>query len=225
MGRSGPAPDGGYRFADHARYLDAWFDALGLTERVTLVLHDWGSALGFHRAYRHPAQVKAVAYMEAIVQPRRWSDFPDGRDRIFRALRSDDGERLALDENAFVEVILPRSILRTLDDAEMAAYRAPFRDRGSRLPTLVWPRELPIDGEPADVVNAVRDYADWLAGSHDLPKLLVAAEPGALLTGRALAFCRTWPNQREVTVRGIHYLQEDAPAEIGQALRDFIKAL
>ena len=224
MGQSGPAPDGAYRFVDHARYLDAWFEALDLRRRLVLVLHDWGSALGFYRTFRHPAHVKAIAYMEAIVQPRRWADFPSGRAAMFRALRSDEGERLVMDENFFVETILPRSIIRTLADDDMAAYRAPFLDRLARRPTLVWARELPIDGEPPDVTEIVERYGAWLARSS-LPKLLITAEPGALLVGRAREFCRTWPNQREVSVSGIHYLQEDSPAEIGMALQEFVRGL
>ncbi|MFF4987404.1 haloalkane dehalogenase [Streptosporangium saharense] len=224
MGASGPAPDGAYRFADHARHLDAWFDAVLPEGQVTLVLHDWGSALGFHWAHRHPERVRAIAYMEAIVQPRLWADFPEGRDTLFRAMRGPEGERLILDENFFVETVLPKSVLRTLDEAEMEAYRAPFRTRESRLPTLVFPRELPIDGTPADVAETVEAYGRWLAGSQ-VPKLLISAEPGAILVGRALEFARTWPNQREVTVRGVHYVQEDSPHEIGEAVRKFVLAL
>ncbi len=221
MGRSGPAPDGGYRFADHARYLDAWFDAVGVTGDVTLVVHDWGSALGFHWAVRHPEQVKAIAYMESIVAPRQWSDFPDGRDELFRALRSPDGERLALEENFFIETVLPNSVLRQLSDKEMDAYRAPFPTPASRMPTLIFPRELPIQGEPEDVTRIVETYGRWLSESP-LPKLFIAADPGAQLVGRAARFARTWPNQQEVTVTGSHYLQEDSPAEIGAALRHFL---
>ncbi|PZS25158.1 MAG: haloalkane dehalogenase [Pseudonocardiales bacterium] len=224
MGDSGAAPDGAYRFADHARYLDAWFDAVGLHRNVTLVLHDWGSALGFHWAERHRDRVTAIAYMEAIVQPRHWRDFPEGRDALFRAMRSPDGERLVLDENFFVETVLPKSVLRTLGDEEMDAYRAPFPTPESRLPTLVFPRELPIEGTPEDVTDIVATYGAWLAGSR-LPKLLVAAEPGSLLTGRALRFARTWPDQHEITVPGIHYLQEDSPHQIGTALRAFVLSL
>jgi haloalkane dehalogenase len=224
MGASGPAPDGGYRFADHARYLDAWFDAVLPQGPVTLVLHDWGSALGFHWAHRNPERLRGVAYMEAIVQPRRWTDFPPGRDELFRAMRAAQGESLILDDNLFVETVLPKSILRTLDEREMEAYRAPFRTRESRWPTLVFPRELPIDGMPRDVVATVEAYGRWLAVS-DIPKLLISAEPGALLVGRALEFARTWPNQKEVTVPGIHYIQEDAADEIGAALRSFVGAL
>lgn len=221
MGQSGVSPKAAYRFRDHARYLDAWFEALGLTENIVLVLHDWGSALGFYRAYRHPEQIRAIAYMEALVQPRRWDDFPNGRDAMFRALRSEQGERMVLDDNFFVETVLPKSIIRTLSEPEMKAYRAPFKTREARLPTLVWPREIPIDGEPADVAEIVEQYGQWLSVSR-LPKLLISAEPGALLTGRALAFCRTWPNQQEVSVKGIHYIQEDAPTDIGLALQAFV---
>jgi len=221
MGQSGKAPTASYRFVDHARYLDAWFDALGLTQNVVLVLHDWGSALGFYRAYRHPEQIRAIAYMEAIVQPRKWDDFPHGRDALFRSLRSQQGEQMVLNDNFFVETVLPKSILRTLSEQEMDAYRTPFKTTEARLPTLIWPRELPIDGAPADVAEIVELYGECLSRSS-VPKLLIAAEPGALLTGRALEFCRTWPNQQEVSVKGIHYIQEDSPTEIGTALQDFV---
>jgi haloalkane dehalogenase len=224
MGQSGKSPDSAYWFMDHARYLDAWFEKLKLTRNVVLVLHDWGSALGFHRASRFSDQMQAIAYMEAIVQPRRWDDFPHGRDAMFRALRSDEGEQMVLDENFFVEVVLPKSIVRKLTEEEMNAYREPFKEREARLPTLVWPRELPIDGEPTDVAAIVQRYGEWLTKST-LPKLLIAAEPGALLVGRAREFCRTFPNQREVTVKGIHYVQEDSPTEIGLALRDFVRGV
>lgn len=221
MGRSAPSPGARYRFADHAAYLDAWFDALGLHRNVTLVVHDWGSALGFYRARRFSQQIRAIAYMEALVQPRHWNDFEPGRDAIFRALRSEAGEAMVRDQNFFVETVLPKSIQRPLREQEMTAYRAPFAKPNARLPTLALARELPIEGEPADVTAIVEDYGVWLAQSP-IPKLFINAEPGALTTGRARAFCRTWPNQREVSVPGIHYLQEDAPTEIGQALHDFI---
>jgi haloalkane dehalogenase len=221
MGQSAPSPRRAYRFVDHARYLDYWFEALELTHDVTLVLHDWGSALGFYRAFRHPQQIRAIAYMEAVVQPRRWSDWPSGRDRMFRAMRSSEGEHLLLDENYFVETVLPKSILRQLSAEEMASYRRPFATRESRLPTLVWPRELPIEGAPADVVRIVESYGAWLAQSR-IPKLFISAEPGSLLAGRAREFCRTWPNQRELTVKGIHFIQEDAPLDIATALKSFL---
>jgi haloalkane dehalogenase len=221
MGASSPSPSRAYRFLDHARYLDAWFDALGLTD-VTLVLHDWGSALGFYWARRHPERVRAIAYMEAIVQPRRWADVPATRAGLFRDLRSERGEQMIFDDNAFIEVLLPKLVLRRLSDAEMDAYRRPFLERESRLPMLVWPRELPIEGEPADVVAIVEDYGRWMA-ANSLPKLFVAAEPGSLLIGRAREFCRSWPNQEEVSVPGIHFIQEDSPDEIGRALAAFVR--
>lgn len=224
MGRSGKSPAQACRFVDHARYLDAWFDALDLNRNIILVLHDWGSALGFHRAFRHPDQVQAIVYMEAIVQPRRWHDFPNGRDAMFRALRSEQGEHMVLDENFFIEVVLPKSIIRKLSDEEMAAYRAPFQDREARLPTLVWSRELPIEDAPADVVKIVERYGEWLAGS-DLPKLFINADPGAQVVGRIRDFCGNWPNQRKVTVPGIHFIQEDSPDQIGAAIREFVGSL
>lgn len=223
MGASGPSPGNAYRFVDHARYLDAWFDALQLTE-VTLVLHDWGSALGFYWARRHPRRVRAIAYMEAIVQPRRWADLPPARVAYFRDLRSERGAQLIFDDNAFIEVLLPKLVLRRLTDVEMNAYRRPFLEPQARLPMLIWPRELPIEGEPADVVAIVEDYGKWLAGSS-IPKLFVAADPGSLLVGRARDFCRSWPNQREVGVKGIHFVQEDSPEEIGRALADFVRRI
>jgi haloalkane dehalogenase len=186
------------------------------------VLHDWGSALGFHWARRRPQRVRAIAYMESIVQPRRWADLPEARAQFFKDMRSAKGEHMVLDENFFVEVLLPRLILRRLSEAEMDAYRRPFADRESRLPTLVWPRELPIEGEPADVVAIVEEYGRWLAAST-IPKLFISAEPGSMLTGRARDFCRTWPNQQEVSVAGLHFLQEDSPADIGAALAAFVQ--
>ena len=225
MGDSGKAPGGSYRFADHARYLDAWFDALGLTERVVLVGHDWGSALGFDWACRHPERVKGVAYMEGIVRPMRWDEWPEQACNIFQAMRSPAGEEIVLQKNVFVERVLPASIMRTLTDEEFAVYRRPYLEPGeSRRPTLTWPRQIPLDGEPADVVEIVRRYADWLAAS-DLPKLFINAEPGIILTGAQREFCRTWPNQREVTVRGLHFIQEDSPDEVGHALADWYASL
>ena len=218
MGDSGKAPGGSYRFADHARYLDAWFDALGLTGRVVLVGHDWGSALGFDWACRHPDRVKGVAYMEGIVRPMTWDEWPEQARNIFQAMRSPAGEEMVLQKNVFVERVLPASIMRTLTDEEFAVYRRPYLEPGeSRRPTLTWPRQIPLDGEPADVVEVVQRYADWLAAS-DLPKLFINAEPGIILTGAQREFCRTWPNQREVTVRGLHFIQEDSPDEVGHAL-------
>jgi haloalkane dehalogenase len=222
MGWSGKSPTKAYRFVDHARYMDAWFEALQLTKDVTLVLHDWGAAIGFYRARRHPEEIKAIAYYEAVAHSRRWDDFPAGRDRQFRTLRSPEGERLVLDENMFVEVVLPRGILRKLTDEEMEAYRAPYRDRERRLPTLIWPREVPIEGEPADVAAIVEENGRWLAGNDQLPKLFIKGDPGTIHTGRLLDLVRAFPNQREVSVKGLHHLQDDSPKEIAEALRTFI---
>lgn len=225
MGDSGKAPDGDYRFVDHTRYLDAWFDALGLNSNVTLVGHDWGSALAFHWAHRHSARVKGIAYTEAIVGPLTWSNWPEAATRIFQGMRSDAGEDMVLEKNVFVERILPGSIIRDLCDEEMETYRRPYLEPGeSRRPTLTWPREIPIDGEPADVHEIAQAYSQWLA-STDIPKLFVNAKPGAILTGDQREFCRTWPNQREVTVRGNHFVQEDSPAEIGRAIAEWLGSI
>lgn len=223
MGRSGKAPSGSYRFVDHARYLDAWLEAMKLTREVTLVVHDWGSALGFHWARRHPDRVAGLIYMEAIVRPLTWAEWPENARKVFQGMRSPAGEDMVLQKNVFVERILPASILRKLGDEEMEAYRAPYREPGeSRRPTLTWPREIPVDGEPADVVAIVDAYATWLAQSP-VPKLFVNAEPGSILVGAQREFCRTWPNQDEVTVKGLHFIQEDSPHEIGGAIRSFVE--
>jgi haloalkane dehalogenase len=224
MGRSGKAPDGRYRLADHVRYLDAWFEGLDLS-RVTLVVHDWGSALGFHWARRHPDRVKALVYMEALVRPVTWAEWPEAARKIFQALRSPGGEDMILTKNVFVERILPASVLRGLTPEEMEHYREPFREPGEdRRPTLTWPREIPIEGQPADVAVLVQQYATWLSRAP-LPKLFVNGSPGSILVGAQREFCRTWPNQHEVTVRGSHFLQEDSPVEIGQAIARFLGGL
>src|SRR5437870_1488933 len=222
-GDSGKSSSRTYRFVDHARYLDAWFDALGLTCDVVLVVHDWGSALGFHWARRHPDRVTGVAYMEAIVRPVTWREWPETARKIFQAMRSSGGEEMVLQKNVFVERILPASVIRGLTSEEMDRYRAPYREAGeSRRPTLTWPREIPVDGEPADAVQIVREYGDWLAKSP-MPKLFVNADPGSILVGPQRDFCRSWPNQEEVTVRGSHFIQEDSPDEIGPALAAFVR--
>ena len=223
MGDSGKAPDGSYRFVDHVRYLDAWFDAVVPDGQVTLLLHDWGSALGFHWAHRHPDRVRGLVYMEAIVRPVTWDEWPESARGIFQAMRSEAGEEMILEKNVFIERILPASVLRKLTDAEMDAYRAPFLAPGEgRRPMLTWPREIPIDGEPADVDRIVLDYSEWLAGC-DIPKLFVNADPGSILVGPQRDFCRTWSNQEEITVPGIHFVQEDSPSEIGKAAAAFIR--
>lgn len=222
MGQSGKAPEGSYTIADHARYLDAWLGALDLRD-VTLVLHDWGGALGFHWARRHPERVARLAYMETIVCPLGWEDWDPGGRSIFRAMRGPGGEEIILQKNAFIERILPASVIRPLTEEEMAAYRAPFPEPGeARRPMLTFPRQLPIEGVPEDVVALVEDYGVWLSESL-VPKLFINAEPGSILVGRQREFCRSWPNQREVTVPGRHFIQEDSPREIGRAVAAFIR--
>ena len=224
MGESGKAPDGQYRFEDHARYLDAWFDAIP-TDGIVLVVHDWGSALGFHWAERYPERVAGIAYMEAVVKPVTWDEWPESARKIFKAMRSEAGEEMVLEKNVFVERILPASVLRGLTEDEMAVYRAPFAEPGeSRRPTLTWPRQIPLAGEPADVVAVVESYGRWLSQS-DTPKLFVNADPGVILTGAQREFCRAWPNQNEVTVKGLHFVQEDSPDEVGRAVARFVEAL
>ena len=219
---SGP---GSYRFIEHRRYLDALLEALGVTERVTLVTHDWGSALGFDWANRHRDAVRGLAYMEAIVQPLTWAQWPEASRRVFQGFRSESGESMILEKNVFVERVLPGSIRRELSEQEMAEYRRPFSEPGEgRRPTLTWPREIPVEGEPADVTGIVGSYAAWLRESP-VPKLFVNAEPGAILVGEQREFCRTWPNQTEVTVPGIHFIQEDSPDEIGRAIAAWFRAL
>jgi haloalkane dehalogenase len=230
MGDSDKLPDSGpgsYRFVEQRRYLDALLEMLDVRERVTLVVHDWGSALGFDWANRHRDAVKGIAYMEAIVRIQGW-DHWDGMNMrpLLQALRSTDGEKMVLQDNFFIEKILPGAILRDLSDEEMAEYRRPFAEPGEgRRPTLTWPREIPIDGDPADVSAIVAAYGEWLATS-ELPKLFLKAEPGALLAaGSNLETARSWPAQTEVTVAGVHFVQEDSPDEIGQAIAAWIGTL
>ena len=228
MGDSEKLEDSGpdrYRFVEHRRHLHALLETLGVEDRVTLVVHDWGSALGFDWARTHADAVAGIAYMEAIVRPMAWKEWPEAIRPAFEMLRSDAGDAAVLDGNFFVERMLPGSILRKIGDAERNAYGRPFAHAGEdRRPTLTWPREIPLDGHPADVAEIVGDYAEWLSTS-DVPKLFVNAEPGAILTGSNRDFARTWPNQTEVTVRGIHYVQEDAPDEIGTAIAEWRRKL
>jgi len=222
MGRSGK-PDIAYRFVEHARYLDAWFDALAL-EHVTLVGHDWGGALGFHWARRHPDRVAAVAFMETIVRPTSWSEFPEAAREIFQGFRTPEtGEQLILEQNLFVEAVLPASMLHQLTTEEMDAYREPFREPADRLPTLAWPRELPIDGEPADVVELVDSYDRWLASSEDVPKLLLTFEPGAIMSEPVVRWCQETIAALEIANagQGIHFVQEDEPEAIARIVSEW----
>jgi haloalkane dehalogenase len=215
-----------YTYAEQREYLFALLEQLGIDRDVILVVHDWGSALGFDWASQHRDQVAGIAYMEAIVAPLRWADYiVPARREAFERLRSSEGEKMVLEENFFVETQMPRGILRTLTDDEMAVYRKPFANPGEdRRPTLTLPRQLPIDGYPPDVVEIVQDYSNWLSRS-EVPKLFVNADPGALLTGRLRDFCWTWPNQTEITVAGKHFVQEDSPDRIGEALRQFVRVI
>jgi haloalkane dehalogenase len=230
MGDSDKLPDSGpgsYRFVEHRRYLDALLEALNVHERVTFVIHDWGSALGFDWANRHREAMKGIAYMEAIVVPQRWDHWDKFNMRAaLQGLRSEAGETMVLRDNFFVEQILPKAILRTLSAEEMAQYRRPFAEPGEgRRPTLTWPREIPVEGEPADVVAIVTAYDEWLATSS-VPKLFLKAEPGGILSNNAdLEFVRKLPAQTEVTVAGVHYVQEDSPHEIGQAIAGWMRTL
>jgi len=223
MGDSDKVPGLEYRFVDHRRYLDAFFDAIGVEEAVTLVVHDWGSALGFDWANRHRDAIAGIAYMEAIVRPVSWNDWPESSRRIFQAMRSSSGEQMVLEKNVFVERILPASIIRDLSDEEMGEYRRPFQNPGEdRRPTLTWPREIPFDGDPGDVAAIIDDYGRWLSTSN-VPKLFIDAVPGAILVGPQREFCRGWSNQIEVVVSGSHFIQEDSPDEIGAALGQWIE--
>ena len=214
-----------YTFMQHREYLDGALEALGVERDVTLVIHDWGSALGFDWANRHRDAVKGIAYMEGIVRPVSWDEWPEAARGVFQGFRSTAGEEMVLDKNTFVERVLPGSILRDLSEEEMAVYRRPFQNSGEdRRPTLTWPRQIPIDGEPADVARIVQAYADWLAEA-DLPKLFINADPGAILIGPQREFCRSWSNQTEVTVSGNHFIQEDSPHEIGQAIAEWRKTI
>jgi haloalkane dehalogenase len=222
-----PASEGPdrYSFEVAYQYLDGLFSALGIADQLTLVVHDWGSGLGFHWTSQHPDAVKGIAYMEAIVKPVTWEVWPESARGIFQGFRSPKGEDLVLERNMFVEGVLPSAVLRGLTEAEMAQYRAPFSTPDDRQPTLNWPRQIPIDGEPAHMVELVEDYGRWLANSDSLPKLFINAEPGSILVGPQREFCRSWPNQTEVTVKGAHFLQEDSPAEIGQAVAAWYRGL
>jgi haloalkane dehalogenase len=220
MGNSGAAADGGYRFIDQQRYLDAWFETVGLGRNVILVVHDWGSALGFSWAQRHPERVKAIIYMESIVRPfLSWDEWPEATRAFFQAQRSPAGEDLILEKNLFIEYLLP---LRNIAPEVMEVYRRHYRNPGpSRMPMLAWTRDLPIAGEPADVVEIVESYSRWLSQSP-IPKLFIDADPAGFLIGAQREFCRRWPNQQVVTVRGSHFLQEDSPEEVGEACARFV---
>lgn len=227
MGDSAKLPNSGpdsYTFVEHRRYLDALLEQLNVRERITFVVHDWGSALAFDWTYRHAHAVKGIAYMEAVVASGKWDEMSERGRAIFQKLRSPAGEQMVLEQNSFIEVNLPATIQRQLSEEEMNAYRRPFADPGEgRRPTLSWPRQLPFDGEPVDVTEIVATYGQWLSHSS-IPKLFLRADPGTM-SPSSLAACRAWPMQSEVSVRGLHYPQEDAPDEVGQALVNWVQTL
>jgi len=228
MGDSAKLPNPGpdtYRFTTHRKYLDAFIDAvIGPAQSIVLVVHDWGSALGFDWANRHRDRVSGIAYMEGIVRPiASWDEWSASATPIFQGFRSDKGETMILERNMFVERVLPGSVLRKLTEAEMTEYRRPYPTPKDRWPTLTWPRQIPIAGEPADVVQIAQAYSQWMAG-NDIPKLFVNAEPGAILIGAPRDFCRSWKNQTEVTVPGSHFIQEDSGPAIGRAVAAWMTA-
>jgi len=228
MGDSAKLPNPGpdtYRFTTHRQYLEVFIDTvIGKAESIVLVLHDWGSALGFDWANRHRDRIRGIAYMEAIVRPVAfWDEWNPQATPIFQGFRSDKGEAMILERNMFVERVLPGSVLRKLTEAEMTEYRRPFLQREDRWPTLTWPRQIPIAGEPAEVVEIAQAYAQWMAENR-IPKLFVNAEPGAILIGALREFCRGWKNQTEVTVPGSHFIQEDSGQAIGMAVAGWIRA-
>ena len=212
-----------YQFEEHYHYVNAAIESLTDGENISFVIHDWGSALGFNWCFNNPDSVKGIAYMEAIVKEMTWEDWRDEAKGIFQGFRSDAGESLVLEKNYFVERVLPGSIIRRLSDEEIEEYRRPFINPGEdRRPTLSWPREIPIEGQPANVCEIVNQYAEWMQ-TNDIPKLFINAEPGAITTGRIRDYCRSWKNQTEVTVKGVHFIQEDSPDDIGKAISTWYK--
>ncbi len=228
MGDSDPLPNSGpdrYRFVEHRHYLDGFIEELGIGDKLVMVVHDWGSALGFDWACRHEDAVRGIAYMEGVVRPVAWDEWPEASRRVFQGFRSSAGEEMILEKNIFVERVLPGSVLRDLRKEEMAVYRRPFAEPGeSRRPTLTWPRQIPVGGEPADVCEIVKTYSKWLSGC-EIPKLFINADPGAILIGAQREFCRGWKNQTETTVSGVHFIQEDSPHEIGEAVASWFSEL
>ena len=214
-----------YNYFEQRDFLFALLEKLNIGNKVVFVIHDWGSALGFDWSFQNQERVQGIAYMEGMVKPVTWAEWPENATKVFQGFRSEAGESMALDKNIFVEKVLPSSIMRELSDEEMNEYRRPFLNAGEdRRPTLSWPRQIPIEGEPQEVVEVVENYSNWLSSS-DLPKLFINADPGSILTGKQREFCRSWPNQEEVTVKGTHFIQEDSPDEIGKAVSNFVSKL
>ena len=214
-----------YSYFEHRDFLFALLEELNIGNKVVFVIHDWGSALGFDWSFQNQERVQGIAYMEGMVKPVTWDEWPENATKVFQGFRSEHGENMVLDKNIFVEKVLPSSIMRELSNEEMNEYRRPFLNAGEdRRPTLSWPRQIPIEGEPQEVVEVVKNYSNWLSSS-DLPKLFINADPGSILTGKQREFCRSWPNQEEVTVKGTHFMQEDSPDQIGKAVSSFVSQL
>ena len=222
LANSGP---NSYSYFEHRDFLFALLEELNIGNKVVFVIHDWGSALGFDWSFQNQERVQGIAYMEGMVKPVTWDEWPENATKVFQGFRSEHGENMVLDKNIFVEKVLPSSIMRELSNEEMNEYRRPFLNVGEdRRPTLSWPRQIPIEGEPQEVVEVVKNYSNWMS-STDLPKLFINADPGSILTGKQREFCRSWPNQEEVTVKGTHFMQEDSPDQIGKAVSSFVSQL
>ena len=227
MGDSDKLTDNGnntYSYHIQKQYFDKCLKELEIRENITFVIHDWGSALGFNWAYEHQESVKGICYMEAIVKKISWEDWPKDAKSIFQGFRSDAGEDLILKKNLFIEGVLPNAIIRNLTETEMDIYRKPFLKEIDRRPTLDWPRQIPINNEPEDVCKIVDDYSSWMS-INEIPKLFINADPGSILTGKQREFCRKWKNQQELTVKGNHFIQEDSPNEIGEAISKWYRNL
>ena len=227
MGDSDKLTDKGnntYSYHVQKKYFDSCMEELEINKNITFVIHDWGSALGFNWAYEHQQDIKGICYMEAIVKNITWDDWPEDAKSIFQGFRSDAGEDLILKKNLFIEGILPNAIIRNLTESEMSVYRRPFIEEIDRRPTLDWPRQIPINNEPEDVCKIVEDYSSWMS-INEIPKLFINANPGSILTGKQREFCRKWKNQQELTVKGNHFIQEDSPKEIGEAISNWYRNL
>ena len=219
-----PGPES-YGFEEHFDYINQAINELIPNEKITLVLHDWGSAIGFHWAHENQKRIQGIAYMEGIVKELEWKEWNEQSRGLFQALRSDSGEELILEKNVFIEKILVGSIIRQLDQYEMEEYRKPFENPGEdRRVMLSWPREIPIEGQPENVCKIVSEYSNWMS-KNNIPKLFINADPGAIIQGSVRDFCRTWKNQSEITVQGIHFIQEDSPNEIGTAIQKWYETI
>ena len=213
-----------YSLKEHIKWFDDFINGIKLDKKIILVIHDWGSAIGFDFAKKKPKRIAGIVYMEAIVRPMKWNEWPENATKAFKLLRSEAGEELILEKNIFVERILPSSIIRKLSDEEMNEYRRPFMEEIARRPTLDWPRHIPINDEPPEMVSIVSSYEQWMS-ENEIPKLFINAEPGTILVGRQRECCRKWKNQQEITVTGSHFIQEDSPHEIGEAINTWMNEL